>query len=209
MRPLNQLSKFPILLIIWFGLTSCGDHSKTTVDSGVTSPPTINLTSGPYVVIVDKNLIVGVETKFAKKEPIYTAVPSPIGIAIVNQILPGQIIISGVKAGNTTFTISDLANPTAVAQTLLVSVKDAPTLAVKPAVLTGRVNQSLLIEVSTLNSENTPVYTYTVNNTTIGRILDPVNNPSLVDLIKVGTTTITITDSANNISQNFDLTVTP
>lgn len=209
MRPLNLPSRFLFLLILWFCITSCGDHSKTTVDSNVTSTPIIHLTSGPYVVIVNKDLIVGVETKFAKKEPIYTAVPLPVGIAIVNQILPGQIIVSGIKAGNTTFTISDLANPSAVAQSILISVKDAPSLVIKPTVLTGRVNGSLLIEVSTLNSENTPVYTYTVNNTTIGRILDTVNNPSLIDLIKVGTTTVTINDSANNLSQDFDLTVTP
>lgn len=207
MQPLNLLSKFYIIIVLFF-FTACGDHSEPTVDS-TDSDPIINITSGPYVVVVDKDLIIGVETKFAKKEPIYTAVPLPIGIAIVNQILPGQIIVSGVKAGSTTFTVADLANPTAVARTIQVTVKDAPALVIKPAVLTGRVNQSLFIEVSTSNSENTPVYTYTVNNTSIGRIIDPVNNPSLIDLIKVGSTTVTIKDTANNLSEDFDLTVTP
>jgi len=207
MLPLNQLSKYWVLSLLLF-IIACGDHSKPTVETNE-STPLINLTTGPYVVVVEKDLIVGVETKFAKKEPIYTAVPLPIGIAIVNQILPGQIIISGIKAGSTNFTISDLANPTAVPRSIQVTVKDRPLLVIKPTELTGRVNQSILIEVSTLNFENTPVYTFTVNNTSIGRIIDPVNNPSLIDLIKVGTTTVTIKDVANSLSTDYDLTVIP
>ena len=209
MPPLNQLFK---LIYFFFGvgvfLISCGDHSKPVVTVS-TSTPIINITSGPYVVVVNKDLIVGVETRFAAVEPIYTVIPLPVGIAIVNKILPGQIFVTGIKAGSTTFTLSDLANTTAVARTFLVTVNDAPSLVVKPNPLTGALGQKILVQVSTLNPESTPVFVITVSDTSIGRILDVVNDPLLIDLIKVGTTNVIVEDTANALSENFTLTVTP
>lgn len=209
MQPLNQLFKniWSVFFII-FLFTSCGDHSKTAVDDPTTNTPVINLTSGPYVVVAGKELIVGVETKYATKEPVYTAIPVPVGIAIVNSFLPGQMFVTGVKAGTTTFTITDQANPTAVPRTIQVTVNDPPSLKVKPSPLTGRAGQSLLVEVTTLNPETTSEYTLTISNTSVARIQDKVNNPTLIDLIKAGTTTVTIEDKPNGLSEDFELTVT-
>lgn len=209
MLPLNLPFKLIYSLIVFcFLLIGCGDHNKPESVTS-TSTPIINLTSGPYTVVVNKDLIVGVETKFAANEPIYSAIPSPVGIAIVNQILPGQIFITGIKAGTTTFTISDLANPTAVPRTLSLTVNDAPTLKVSPDPISGRVGQSLLVDVTTLNPESTSVYSITIEDTSVGRIIDVVNNPTLIDLIKIGTTNITIKDQPNGLSEVYTLTVTP
>lgn len=211
MQQLNPLYKrlaLFVLVLVSFLFSSCGDHSEPTVDTS-TGTPLINLTSGPYVVVVGKDLIIGIETKFAATEPLYTAIPTPIGFAIVNSFQPGQMIVSGIKAGSTTFTITDEANPTAVPRSILVTINDAPSLKVKPLPLTGRVGQSLLLEVTTLNPESTAIYTLTVDDTNIGRVLDVVNNPTLIDLIKIGTTTVTIEDQPNGLSQDFTLTVEP
>lgn len=210
MLPLNQLLKKTSFFIgVLFFLLSCGDHSKPTTVSTNTSAPIINITSPPYVVVVNKNLIIGIETKFAEKEPIYTAIPVPIGIAIVNNFLPGQMVVTGIKAGSTTFTITDQANTKAVPRTILVTVNDAPKLKVKPDPLTGKVGATLLVELSTLNQESTPIYAITINDTSVARILDLVNNPQLIDLIKIGTSNVVIEDKANGLSENYTLTIAP
>jgi hypothetical protein len=203
------LKKTSVLVGVLFFLLSCGDHSKPTTVTANTSDPIINITSAPYVVVVNKDLIIGIETKFAEKEPLYSAIPLPIGIAIVNGFLPGQIVVTGIKAGSTTFTITDQANIKAVPRTILVTVNDAPKLKVKPNPLTGTVGATLLVELSTLNQESVPIYGITINDSSVARILDPVNNPNLIDLIKIGTSNVLIEDKANGLSENFTLTVTP
>jgi len=203
---LNQLIKY-FLIISIFILTSCGDHSKPIVIDGSGTTPIINLTSGPYAVIVGQEVTIGVETQFGVSEPIYTAIPSPTGIAQVNKLPTGQIVIKGQKAGSTTFTITDQANPTAVPRTIEVTVKDPPKLEVTPDPIDGIIGQSILLEITTLNPENDAKFTLLINDTSVANILDAANNPNLIELLKIGITKVTIEDVNNNLTKEVTITV--
>lgn len=201
-RPINLFLCATLLLFL-----SCGDHSKPEVISNSGATPIINITSGPYVVVVKQEIIVGIETQFANNEPVYTALPTPTGIAQVNDIRTGQIVISGFKAGTTTFTITDQANPTAIPRTIEVTVNEPPKLEITPNPIDGLIGQSILLGIATIDPENEAKYELTISDLSVARILDPQSNPHLIDFVKTGTTTVTVKDVNNSLSEDIVITV--
>lgn len=208
MQHLNQLFNYLSFLILLTLATGCGDHSTPKVTDDPNVVPLINLTSGPYEVVVGKSVNIGVETKFASNEPVYVILPIPTGVAIVNDISDGRFAITGIKPGTTTFSITDQANPLAAPRSIDVTVKAAPSLEVTPDPITGKVGQTVLLSIATLSPESTASHTRSISDTTIAVILDSVNNPNLISLIKVGETQITIKDVNNNLSEVLTITVT-